>query len=120
MGKEAKPTKRRSVCPVACALDLVGDKWTLLIVRDLFCGKAYFNEFCRSPEKIATNILSDRLERLLAAGLIERVALSGSLGRESYRLTERGRSLAPVLGAIADWGLAHLEGTAALLKPKLE
>ena len=62
---------KRSVCPVACALDVMGDKWTLLVVRDMACGKRHFNDFCRSPERIATNILADRLERLVAHGLAE-------------------------------------------------
>ena len=61
-----------SVCPVACALDLIGDKWTLLVVRDLACGKRFFNDLSRSSERIATNILADRLERLVAHGLVER------------------------------------------------
>ena len=66
--------KKRSVCPVACALDVIGDKWTLLVVRDMACGKRHFNDFCRSPERIATNILADRLERLVAHGLVEKHA----------------------------------------------
>jgi DNA-binding HxlR family transcriptional regulator len=103
--------KRRSPCPVACTLDLVGDKWTLLVVRDLFCGKAFFKDFAASPEGIATNILADRLAKLGAAGLAE--AHAGG-----YRLTPRGRSLLPVLEAVKDWGLAHIPGTEARLKVK--
>ena len=60
---------KRSVCPVACVLDVIGDKWTLLVIRDLACGKRHFNDFCRSPERIATNILADRLERWSRTGL---------------------------------------------------
>jgi DNA-binding HxlR family transcriptional regulator len=60
---------RVSVCPVACTLDLFGDKWTLLIVRDLLSGKSHFKEFLASPEKIATNILAERLARLASNGL---------------------------------------------------
>ncbi len=117
MARDPK-AKRRSVCPVACTLDLIGDRWTLLIVRDLLCGKAHFNEFCRSPEKIATNILADRLARLFAAGLVERVATADAPGRDAYRLTPRGEALGPVLEAMATWGLTHLEGTVAHLRPK--
>jgi len=106
---------RRSPCPVACTLDLVGDKWTLLVVRDLAFGKSQFKEFLASPEKIATNILADRLARLVEHGLAERFASSG---REAYRLTAKGESLLPVLQSVADWGLAHIEGTEARMKPK--
>jgi len=72
---------RRSVCPVACTLDLFGDKWTLLIVRDLLSGKSHFKEFLASPEKIATNILAERLARLASNGLIERYPSSDVAGR---------------------------------------
>ena len=115
-GFPMKKTKR-SVCPVACALDVIGDKWTLLVVRDLACGKRYFNDFCRSPERIATNILAERLERLLASGLAEQYT---SEGRDAYRLTVKGKSLGPVLTAIASWGLANIKGTSAQLVPKFE
>ena len=61
---------RRSVCPVACTLDLIGDKWTLLVIRDLMSGKSQFKDFLESPEGIATNILTSRLNRLLEHGLV--------------------------------------------------
>lgn len=108
---------QRSPCPVACALDIVGDKWTLLLVRDLSCGKSTFKEFAASPEGIATNILADRLARLLAHGLIERFVPPESR-HEAYRLTEKGETLVPVAGALRDWGLAHIPGTEARMKPK--
>ena len=110
---------RRSVCPVACTLDLIGDKWTLLVVRDLGCGKRHFKEFGESPEGIATNILADRLERLVDCGLAERYPSPERAGRDAYRLTDKGRSLGLVLEAIAKWGLKHIEGTEALIKPEL-
>jgi DNA-binding HxlR family transcriptional regulator len=109
--------KRRSPCPVACTLDLLGDKWTLLLVRDLFCGKAHFNEFGRSPERIATNILADRLGRLVAARLVDRVTSPDQPGRDRYVLTAKGRTLWPVLQAVAEWGLANIDGTKAHLSP---
>jgi DNA-binding HxlR family transcriptional regulator len=109
---------RRSPCPVACALDVIGDKWTLLIVRDLACGKSQFKDFSRSPEKIATNILSDRLNRLVRHRLIEKFAKDEQSGRDAYRLTDKGRTLEPVIKAIANWGLANVQGTVANLKPK--
>lgn len=110
-------TKRRSVCPVACALDLFGDKWTLLLIRDMACGKSLFKEFSASPERIATNILAARLERLVASGLAEPFELGHGAGRGGYRLTAKGRSLVPVLSAVAEWGLQHIAGTEARLKP---
>ncbi len=111
---------RRSVCPVACALDLIGDKWTLLVVRDLACGKSHFNEICRSPEKIATNILADRLERLVANDLVEKYTDEDPPHRDRYRLTTKGKTLGPVLEAVAEWGLANVPGTSAILKPTFE
>lgn len=108
---------RRSVCPVACALDLFGDRWTLLLIRDMACGKSLFKEFSASPERIATNILAARLERLVRSGLAEPFAPQHVAARSGYRLTAKGRSLLPVLSAIADWGLAHIGGTEARLRP---
>ena len=115
---KAKPAAKRSVCPVACALDLVGDRWTLLVVRDLARGKSLFKEFCASPEGIATNILADRLERMVAHGLVETFPAPQQPTRDAYRLTARGQTLLPVLDALAAWGLANLPGTEARLKPK--
>jgi DNA-binding HxlR family transcriptional regulator len=113
-------TKKRSVCPIACTLDLIGDKWTLLVVRDLACGKSSFNEICRSPEGIATNILADRLEKLVAAGLVEKRPSSVQPGRDAYWLTPKGKSLGPVLTAMAEWGLANVKGAKAMLSPKFD
>ncbi len=106
----------RSLCPVACALDIVGDRWTLLVIRDLMFGRSRFKDFSASPEGIPTNILSERLDRLLRHGLAEQVpAEDGSL-RLGYSLTEKGRSLAPVLEAMRDWGLKWQPGTQALIR----
>lgn len=111
------PTRRRrSVCPVSCTLELIGDKWTLLVVRDLLLGRTQFSEFAASPEGIATNILSERLERLLAHELIEKRATPEHAGRSTYHLTPKGESLRPLLEAVRDWGLEHLEGTQARLE----
>ena len=112
----AQNESRRSVCPVACSLDLFGDKWTLLIVRDLLSGKSHFKEFFASPEKIATNILAERLARLASNGLIERYPSSDIAGREAYRLTEKGRSLRGVMVQLKSWGLDHIDGTDARLQ----
>ena len=108
----------RSCCPVACALDLIGDKWTLLVVRDLLLGRAHFKEFAASPEGIATNILTDRLARLVEFGLVERFPSPTQPGREAYRLTPKGRTLGPVVRAIVKWGLEQIDGTVAMLKPR--
>jgi DNA-binding HxlR family transcriptional regulator len=107
---------RRSVCPVACTLDLLGDKWTLLVVRDLMYGKSHFKEFLASPERIATNILAERLVRLSASGLVERYPSSDIAGREAYRLTEKGRSLQGLMAQLRTWGLDHIDGTDARLQ----
>ncbi len=111
---------KRSVCPVGCVLDVIGDKWTLLVVRDLACGKRHFNDLCRSPERIATNILADRLERLLAHGLAEKYTAVGHPGRDAYRLTAKGKSLGPILAAMAGWGLTNITGTEAQLTPAFD
>nr|WP_098497619.1 helix-turn-helix domain-containing protein [Collimonas sp. PA-H2] len=112
----AQSEHRRSVCPVACTLDLLGDKWTLLVVRDLLSGKSHFKEFLASPEKIATNILAERLTRLAANGLVERYPSSDIAGREAYRLTEKGRSLSGLMAQIKAWGLGHIDGTEARMR----
>lgn len=104
---------RRSACPVACALDLLGDRWTLLVVRDLFLGRTRFKEFAGSPEGIPTNILSDRLRRLVDRGIARQEAVSPDGKRMAYQLTEKGRSLGTVLVALRDWGLAWEDGTRA-------
>jgi DNA-binding HxlR family transcriptional regulator len=109
----AHSDNRRSVCPIACTLDLVGDKWTLLIVRDLMSGKSHFKEFLASPENIATNILAERLARLASNGFVERYPSSDIAGREAYRLTEKGRSLRGLMAQIKAWGLDHINGTEA-------
>jgi DNA-binding HxlR family transcriptional regulator len=100
---------------VACTLDILGDRWTLLVIRDLFRGKSQFKEFLRAPERIASNVLSDRLNRLVQEGLVEKTPLPDLAVREGYRLTPKGHSLGPVLKAVAEWGLANVEGAEARL-----
>jgi DNA-binding HxlR family transcriptional regulator len=102
---------KRSRCPVARSLDIFGDRWTLLIIRDLFFGRTRFKEFAASPEGIPTNILTDRLERLLARGFIEQIPAEDGTKRMAYRLTKKGRALGPVLRAMRDWGLAWDKST---------
>jgi DNA-binding HxlR family transcriptional regulator len=95
----------RSPCPLACLLDVCGDRWTLLVIRDLFFGRSRFKDFCASPEGIPTNILSDRLNRLLRHGLVEQVPAADGTQRMAYQLTPKGLALGPVLEAMRDWGL---------------
>ena len=102
---------QRSVCPIACTLDILGDKWTLLIIRDLGFGRTQFKQFAAGPEKIATNILTDRLAKLVQHGIAERYPSPHQAGRFEYRLTDKGKALRPVLKAMSKWGLEHVEGT---------
>src|SRR3989442_3306363 len=109
---QAEPRRqRRSNCPVACTLDLVGDRWTLLIVRDLLAGKTRYSEFLTSEEKIPTNLLAERLKRLEQEGLVERVPYSQRPPRAEYHLTDEGRRLGGVLDAIATLGMAPFPGS---------
>src|SRR6185503_20938229 len=97
----------------AGALDLVGDRWTLLVMRDLlFYDKRRFNDLLASPEGIATNILTERLERLEGCGLIERRRYQQRPLRQEYYPTARGRELVPVLRELIRWGQRHVPGTA--------
>jgi len=109
--KKKKKSLRRSDCAVACTLDIIGDRWTLLVVRDLLRGKRYFDEFLRSPEGIATNILSARLRLLCAQGLVEKTPDPSDQRRYAYRLTGNGMHLCELLGQIAAWGLKYLPST---------
>ena len=104
-------SRRRSTCPVACSLDILGDKWTLLLVRDMLLEKDRFDQFLASPEGVATNILADRLVRLTTAGLVEMRPNPDHRRRATYHLTERGTRLKPVLAAMVQWGLDNLPGT---------
>ncbi|MGV6859596.1 MAG: winged helix-turn-helix transcriptional regulator [bacterium] len=106
----------RSPCPVACTLDIIGDKWTLLVVRDLFAGKKTYGELQRSPEKIPTNILADRLKRLVNQGIVVREAYQERPVRYQYTLTEKGRDLGAVLDSMVKWGEKHVPGSKALMK----
>ncbi len=101
----------RSTCPIASALDIVGDRWTLLVVRDLFLGKHRYGEFQASAEAIPTNILAERLKRLEAAGLVVKEYYQENPPRGEYVLTRRGADLAPILRAMRDWGKKHIPGT---------
>lgn len=107
-----KSAQRRSSCPIACTLDIVGDKWTLLVLRDLlFFKKTRFEQFLDSPEKIATNILSDRLQKLEKEGMLVKAPYGNHPARMDYSLTEKGKSIAPLLKAIVVWGESNIDAT---------
>jgi DNA-binding HxlR family transcriptional regulator len=100
-----KTIEKRSDCPLSCTLDLVGDKWSLLIIRDMMLfEKTTYNEFLASNEKIATNILKDRLISLTEKGLI---TYTGTAKRKKYKLTSLGMELKPIIEAIANFGLKN-------------
>ena len=91
----------------------MGDAWTLLVIRDLlFYDKHRFADFLESPERISTNILSERLRRLELCGLVERRAYQERPRRDEYYLTARGHDLLPVLRELIQWGKTHVPGTA--------
>ena len=106
---------RRSVCPITNTLDVLGDKWTLLVIRDMFLGKKTYGEFLASPEGIPTNILADRLKRLEQHGIIDKTPYQQSPVRYAYRLTSKGQQLSPVINAIIEWGLDNIPGTKAAM-----
>ncbi len=93
-----------SLCPAVKASDIVGDKWTLLILRELFFGTSRYNEFQRAMPRISPTVLSKRLKQLEINGLIVRKAVAGQKSTE-YRLTKCGKELAPVIDGLAVWGL---------------
>src|SRR5215469_13867464 len=101
----------RSACAIANSLDIVGDKWSLLVVRDLLHGKRTYGELVNSPERIPTNILADRLKRLEAAAIIVSTPYQQHPVRYSYTLTPKGSALGDVLIAMVRWGKAHIPGT---------
>ena len=99
---------RRSGCPISIALELLGDSWSLLIVRDLmFKGLRTFNEFLDSGEGIATNVLADRLRRLESGGIVEKRPDPNDGRRVLYRLTRKGIDLAPVLVELVVWSATY-------------
>ena len=104
----------RSACAIANSLDILGDKWSLLVVRDLLHGKRTYGELLTSPEHIPTNILADRLKRLEAAGIIASKAYQQRPVRYAYTLTPKGNALGDVLLAFVRWGKQHIPGTVTL------
>jgi DNA-binding HxlR family transcriptional regulator len=105
---------QRSDCPISFALDLFGDKWSLLVMRDvLLRGKTHYREFLAAEEGIATNILADRLARLEASGLLEKTADDPRSGRQAYHATPKGNDLIPLLLEMMLWSVQHNPQTTA-------
>ena len=100
-----KETECRSYCPVANALDVLGDRWTLLVIRDLMLmNKHEYREFLGGPEGIATNILSDRLKRLVCTGVIDFKSHPAHKTKKIYYLTQKGKDLLPLIVEMILWG----------------
>ncbi len=110
MGRSADMEDFRSGCPIASALDLIGDRWTLVILRDLVNGKTRYTDFLDGPERIASNVLSARLTAMERAGLIESRLYRQRPKRYEYHLTPKGAALLPTLHALCRWGEAHIAG----------
>ncbi|HLF63866.1 MAG TPA: helix-turn-helix domain-containing protein [Saprospiraceae bacterium] len=109
-----KKIRKRSDCPISSALDIVGDKWSLLVIRDIaFAGKNTYNEFLKSDEMIATNVLADRLAMLEAAGILAKEEHPASRAKIFYRLSKQGVDLLPVLAEMILWSDKYL-----LISPK--
>jgi DNA-binding HxlR family transcriptional regulator len=102
-------SKKRSECPLSCSLDVFGDKWSLLIIRDLMFGnKCTYNDFLKSGEGIATNILASRLKGLEENGVIEKSAHPDSKAKILYKLTQKGIDLLPIIMEIYIWSDTYL------------
>jgi len=101
----------RSGCPIASTLDIIGDRWTLVLIRDLLNGKKRFSEFLDSPERITASVLTARLKALEASAIVEKKAYILRPKRFEYILTDSGRHLAPVLQAICLWGNDFIKDT---------
>ncbi len=112
------PASRRSGCPLNASLEMVGDRWSLLIVRDMMLrGASTFAEFLDGHERIATNILANRLRGLVEAGIIDTISHPADRRKKIYRLTNKGIDLAPVLTELVLWASAHeATGNQALVR----
>jgi DNA-binding HxlR family transcriptional regulator len=94
----------QEACPVARTLNIVGDRWTILLLRDLARGRKRYSELLQSLSGISTNLLADRLKRLEQNRMVEQVIYSDHPPRAEYRLTAKGRAFVPVLTALKDYG----------------
>jgi DNA-binding HxlR family transcriptional regulator len=111
MKKLSKSVSKRSLCPIATTLDIIGDKWTLLIIRDIGLFDKHKNkDFQEAGEKIPTNILADRLKLLVKNGLVEKRLYQNNPPRYEYYLTNAGKGLLPVIKSIATWAKTYIKG----------
>lgn len=109
--------KRKSDCPINYAMEIFGDRWTFLIVRDLmFKGKHYYGEFLEAGEKIATNILADRLLLLEESGIISKTVDEQHRSKQVYKLTPKGIDLLPLLLEVIIWSTKYDKNTASDIK----
>ena len=107
-----KSINHRSDCPLSCALDIFGDKWTLLIIRDIGAkNKNTFKDFHASNEGISTNVLSNRLKRLVEQNIISKRRSNVNKLVFIYELTEKGEELRPILLTIGEWGRKNIPNT---------
>lgn len=103
-----KELKQRSTCPISSSLDVLGDKWSLLILRDMvFAEKSTYGQFLQSAEKMATNVLADRLVVLESQGIVTKAVASDKKSKFTYRLTEKGVDTIPILVELLLWGSKH-------------
>ena len=110
MSTDNEGVEWRSACPISSALDVLGDKWTMLIIRDLvILGNRTYSDFLESPEHISTNILALRLKLLTCLKLIERTSPEKSARNNAFKLTESGAALRPVLEGLGRWAQTHLK-----------
>lgn len=108
IARTLKMSKKRSDCPISCSLDIFGDKWSLLIIRDVMLrGKCSYSEFLKSEEKIATNILSSRLALLEAAQILSKEVAPENRSKFIYYLTQKGADLLPIIIELMDWGARY-------------
>ena len=109
---------KRSSCPITNMLDIFGDKWSLLVVRDIYLGKRTYGEFLESPEQISTNILANRLKQLEVSGIIAKIVYQNNPVRYQYELTEKGRDLLPVISEMLLWAEKYMPDCQVFLKVK--
>lgn len=100
--------EKQEGCPVAATLEVIGDRWTILLLRDLVTGRSgKFGDLMESLDGISTNLLSDRLKRLEEQGIVDAVLYNDHPPRSEYRLTKKGQDLAPVVRQLAEWGYKY-------------
>lgn len=111
---KSKSNMRQSGCPIAFTLDAIGDKWSLLIIRDMvFKGRRFYGEFLGAQEKISTNILANRLKSLEEGNIVRKISDPATPGRNRYELTETGIELVPMLLEVILWGVRTDPNTTA-------